>query len=78
MSQDWHPDAIERALAHRDQNQVQLPATGRAHWAERVKMAQWWSDGLDRLRGGAETVRSGIPLETGGRARARDVAEGGT
>jgi integrase len=53
----WHPDAIERALAHRDHNQVRAAYHRGAHWAERVKMAQWWSDHLDQLRDGAEVVR---------------------
>jgi integrase len=53
----WHPDAIERALAHRDQNQVRAAYHRGAHWAERVKMSQWWSDYLDQLRDGAEIIR---------------------
>jgi hypothetical protein len=53
----WHPDAIERALAHRDHNQVRAAYHRGAHWAERVKMAQWWSDHLDQLRDGAEILR---------------------
>lgn len=46
----WHPDAIERALAHRDTDKVRAAYHRGAHWNERVKMAQWWSDYLDRLR----------------------------
>lgn len=53
----WHPDAIERALAHRDQNQVRAAYHRGAHWSERVRMAQWWSDYLDQLRDGAEIFR---------------------
>jgi integrase len=49
----WHPDAIERALAHRDSDQVRAAYHRGAHWDERVRMAQWWSDKLDALRGGA-------------------------
>lgn len=52
----WHPDAIERALAHRDGDQVRAAYHRGAHWDERVKMAQWWSDHLDTLRTGAEVV----------------------
>lgn len=48
----WHPDAIERALAHRDSNQIRAAYHRGAHWDERVKMAQWWSDHLDLLRTG--------------------------
>jgi integrase len=52
----WHPDAIERALAHRDGDQVRAAYHRGAHWEERVKMAQWWSDHLDVLRSGATIV----------------------
>ncbi len=46
----WHPDAIERALAHGDEDRVRAAYHRGVHWAERVKMAQWWSDYLDQLR----------------------------
>lgn len=46
----WSPDAIERALAHRDSNSIRGTYHRGAHWDERVRMAQWWSDYLDRLR----------------------------
>jgi len=52
----WHPDAIERALAHRDTDQVRAAYHRGAHWAERVEMAQWWSDMLDLLRTGAAII----------------------
>lgn len=52
----WHPDAIERALAHRDSNQIRAAYHRGAHWDERVRMAQWWSDHLDTLRHGAEII----------------------
>lgn len=53
----WHPDAIERALAHGDSDKVRAAYHRGAHWNERVEMAQWWSDHLDTLRNGAEIVR---------------------
>lgn len=46
----WHPDAIERALAHADSDKVRAAYHRGAHWQERVEMARWWSDFLDRLR----------------------------
>ena len=46
----WHPDAIERALAHGDTDKVRAAYHRGAHWKERVAMAQWWSDYLDELR----------------------------
>ncbi len=52
----WHPDAIERALAHGDDNKVRAAYHRGAHWQERVEMAQWWSDYLDQLRKGADIV----------------------
>ncbi len=52
----WHPDAIERALAHRDNDQVRAAYHRGAHWEERVQMAQWWSDKLDTLRTGAAII----------------------
>jgi integrase len=52
----WHPDAIERALAHSDRDHVRAAYHRGAHWAERVKMAQWWSDHLEQLRDGAEII----------------------
>ncbi|WP_298334042.1 integrase arm-type DNA-binding domain-containing protein [Asticcacaulis sp.] len=52
----WSPDAIERALAHKGGDRVRAIYHRGAHWDERVRMAQWWSDYLDRLRDGAEIV----------------------
>lgn len=46
----WSYDAIERALAHGDNNRVRAAYHRGAHWEERVAMAQWWSDYLDDLR----------------------------
>lgn len=52
----WQPDAIERALAHGESNAVRGAYSRGTYWAERVKMAQWWSDYLDTLRSGGEVV----------------------
>lgn len=49
----WSPDAIERALAHGDNDKVRAAYHRGAHWQERVEMAQWWSDHLDQLRNSA-------------------------
>ncbi len=46
----WNPDAIERALAHKAADGVRGTYHRGAHWDERVRMAQWWSDHLDTLR----------------------------
>lgn len=53
----WSPDAIERALAHGDSDKVRAAYHRGAHWDERVRMAQWWSDYLDQLRKGADIVK---------------------
>lgn len=53
----WHPDAIERSLAHRERDQVRGAYHRGAHWDERVRMSQWWSDYLCGLRDGAEIIR---------------------
>ena len=53
----WHPDAIERALAHGDKDKVRAAYHRGAHWAERVRMAQWWSDHLDQLKVGGKVVK---------------------
>lgn len=52
----WSADAIERALAHKDGDLVRAAYHRGAHWQERVEMAQWWSDYLDKLRAGGEVV----------------------
>ena len=53
----WNPDAIERALAHADANQVRAAYHRSAYWPERVEMAQWWGDYLDTLHCGGEIVQ---------------------
>lgn len=52
-SNKWSPDAIERALAHKDKDTVRAAYHRGAHWAERVAMAQWWADNLEELKHGA-------------------------
>ena len=52
----WHPDAIERALAHKDTDAVRAAYARGAFWDERVTMAQWWSDHLDDLQQCSATV----------------------
>ncbi len=52
----WSPDAIERALAHKDKDIVRAAYHRGAHWKERVEMAQWWADYLDSLKVGASII----------------------
>jgi integrase len=53
----WHPDAIERQLAHCDNNAVRRAYARGEYWDERVKMMQHWSDHLDFLRDGAKVIK---------------------
>lgn len=53
----WHPDAIERALAHGDSDVVRGIYNRGQYWEERVRMMQWWSDYLDQLRQGGKVVQ---------------------
>lgn len=53
----WHPDAIERQLAHCDNNAVRRAYARGEYWDERVKMMQHWSDHLDFLRDGAKVLK---------------------
>jgi integrase len=46
----WHPDAIERALAHLEANEVRRAYARGEHWDERVRMADWWAGVLDEVR----------------------------
>jgi integrase len=46
----WNPDAIERALAHGESNATRGAYHRGLYWEERVRMAQWWSDYLEKCR----------------------------
>jgi len=46
----WNPDAIERALAHVESNDVRRAYARGEHWDERLRMADWWSNFLDEAR----------------------------
>lgn len=54
----WNPDAIERALAHMIAGSVRRIYNQSAYWAERIEMAQWWSDYLFQLRDGGNVAAS--------------------
>lgn len=63
----WHPDAIERQLAHCDNNAVRRAYTRGEYWDERVKMMQHWSDHLDFLRDGAKVLKGKFGKEKAGK-----------
>lgn len=46
----WHPDVIERALAHQDKNAIRAIYNRTSYLAQRRKMMEWWSDQLDELK----------------------------
>lgn len=48
----WHPDAIERQLAHTETDTVRRVYARGEYWEERVQMMQDWSDYLDQLKAG--------------------------
>lgn len=48
----WHPDAIERQLAHVEGNAVRRAYARGLHWEERVRMSEWWAGYLEELRAG--------------------------
>jgi integrase len=57
-SRKWHPDAIERQLAHVENNDVRRAYLRGEHWDERVRMMQFWSDYLDGLRTTGKSTRA--------------------
>jgi integrase len=46
----WHPDAIERQLAHAPRNKVRAAYNYAEHLPERRRMMQAWADHMDELR----------------------------
>jgi len=57
-SRKWHPDAIERQLAHVENNDVRRAYLRGEHWDERVRMMKCWSDYLDRLKANGNARRA--------------------
>lgn len=54
----WHPDAIERQLAHVEGNDVRRAYVRGLHWDERVRMMTWWANHLDKLKGSVSRSRA--------------------
>ncbi|MCO5131831.1 MAG: integrase arm-type DNA-binding domain-containing protein [Xanthobacteraceae bacterium] len=46
----WNADAIERQLAHVENDDVRRAYARGEHWEERVRMMDWWADYLDSLK----------------------------
>lgn len=47
---DFSPDVIERALAHQDANAIRRAYNRAEHWADRVRLMNWYADFLDAQR----------------------------
>ncbi|EGY00296.1 symbiosis island integrase [Nitrospirillum viridazoti Y2] len=64
----WHADAIERQLAHVENNDVRRAYARAEYWDERVRMMQWWADYLDGLkanpRSPSNKIRKSLPTGT--------------
>ncbi len=54
--QGWHPDAIERQLAHAERNAVRGAYNYAEHLPERRRMMQAWADYLDALKFSADVL----------------------
>jgi integrase len=55
----WNADAIERQLAHVENDEVRRAYTRGEHWEERVQMMQWWEGNLEQLREGGKVLPFG-------------------
>jgi integrase len=49
-SRKWSGDAIERQLAHQEEDDTRAAYNFAEFWDERVKMMRWWANYLDELR----------------------------
>ena len=58
-SSKWRKDAIERQLAHCEQDQVRAAYNYAEYLPERRRMMKWWSDYLDKLREAARERAKG-------------------
>jgi hypothetical protein len=58
-SGQWSAEAIDEAFAQGRGRGPGPASPGDSHWAERVRMAQWWSDHLEALREGAARENRG-------------------
>jgi len=55
-SGQWHADAIERQLAHVDNDPIRKAYARAEYWDERVRMMTWWADRCDELRRGGDVI----------------------
>ncbi len=55
-SEKWHPDAVERQLAHVESNKVRAAYDRAEHLPERRRMMQWWAEHIDSLKQPADVI----------------------
>jgi integrase len=61
-SGQFKPDAIERQLAHLDDNKIRRIYHRTDYWEDRVTMMAWWADRCDELRNAAEASASALAM----------------
>lgn len=49
-SGNWNRGAIERQLAHQEEDETRAAYNHAQFWEERVRMMCWWANYLDELR----------------------------
>lgn len=52
----WHADAVERQLAHVDNDSVRRAYARADYWEERVRMMAWWADKCGEMKRGGVVV----------------------
>ncbi|MGP8233091.1 MAG: tyrosine-type recombinase/integrase [Methylovirgula sp.] len=52
----WNHDAIERQLAHIDNDSVRRAYARSEYWDERVRMMTWWADKCGEFRRGGQVI----------------------
>ena len=57
-SRKWHPDVIERQLAHQESNKVRSAYNRSEHLDERRKMMEWWSNYIESLMVSSDLISS--------------------
>ena len=57
-SRKWHPDVIERQLAHQESNKVRSAYNRAEHLDERRKMMNWWSNYIESLMFTSDLISS--------------------
>ena len=58
-SGQWHRDAIERQLAHQEEDETRAAYNHAEFWDERIRMMNWWAAYLGELRDGVRHQLAG-------------------